>query len=535
MLYSLLTKCTWLPDSSPIFDSYTTVVTNPNIAKLKKVDYSFKFGEGEVTVKSKPETFGLEVNYIFKEKTYLPLIIYTIVANGWPFITYHLDVLKSLERYYQWHIIEGIAIGRANSKNPYSRANFSEEFVYRGLSVDGTTTYINKLKKENPENIFVHRPVYGDYWRDKKVMIYVTHVIDFSCVMIEIDVDELWSREQLLKIQELFQEGSRRCMFFHCHYFITPSYVTITRNKPTHANSYEWLRAWKYDKGDFWTSHAPPYLWHYKSSSSKWVKDFGFKCFRHGFTEANGLVFTHYSYTVDSAMKFKEEFYGRPGLYDKWKAVENHPGPFPLEVSDYFSWLKKGTYVDKPENDNFGKNVPLIPYPQPTWDKTMEKKWVLEYNDAYNPNTNKHDLHAIIDLSSYYKYPNEKLVIEFIHNILKNFPTNIQISILFQLNYEHTIISPFVTVWDKNGDQYILVEQENTILGYIKILTIEPKSDEKHRLNVIRLYNPNVVFVTATPYDFKFNQIVLSLTKEKIVINEKNDKSYYYIYYYYYL
>lgn len=38
--------------------------------------------------------------------------------NGWPFITYHYDVLKSLNRYFQWHIIEGFASGRDNYKHP---------------------------------------------------------------------------------------------------------------------------------------------------------------------------------------------------------------------------------------------------------------------------------------------------------------------------------------------------------------------------------------------------------------------------------
>lgn len=41
--------------------------------------------------------------------------------NGWPFITYHYDIFSSLNRYFQWLIIEGFAIGRANYKRPYNR------------------------------------------------------------------------------------------------------------------------------------------------------------------------------------------------------------------------------------------------------------------------------------------------------------------------------------------------------------------------------------------------------------------------------
>lgn len=36
--------------------------------------------------------------------------------NGWPFITYHYNIFSSLNRYFQWHIVEGFALGRDNIK-----------------------------------------------------------------------------------------------------------------------------------------------------------------------------------------------------------------------------------------------------------------------------------------------------------------------------------------------------------------------------------------------------------------------------------
>lgn len=50
--------------------------------------------------------------------------------NGWPFITYHYNLFNSLNRYFQWHIIEGFAIGRANYKNPYSRKHPKNVIVF---------------------------------------------------------------------------------------------------------------------------------------------------------------------------------------------------------------------------------------------------------------------------------------------------------------------------------------------------------------------------------------------------------------------
>lgn len=108
-------------------------------------------------------------------------------------------------------------------------------------------------------------------------------------------------------------------MYFHCHYFITKEYVTITPNSESHMNSYEWIRAWKYEYGDKFTSHAPPILYHHKN------RLYGNECYTHAYSEKNGLVFTHYSYTEELTVKFKEEFYGSNRIpYSKWLIVNNY-------------------------------------------------------------------------------------------------------------------------------------------------------------------------------------------------------------------
>lgn len=108
-------------------------------------------------------------------------------------------------------------------------------------------------------------------------------------------------------------------MYFNCHYFISRNYVTITPNTPSHMFSYEWIRAWKYEYGDYFISHAPPILYH------KIYKLYGGKCYDHNFTEKEGLVFTHYSYTEHKTAKFKEDFYGeRHFSYKNWSIINNY-------------------------------------------------------------------------------------------------------------------------------------------------------------------------------------------------------------------
>lgn len=133
-------------------------------------------------------------------------------------------------------------------------------------------------------------------------------------------MDELWTSNQLIKISTIFEnKKSKRCMYFYCHYFVTKKYVTITPNKPSHMNRYEWIRAWKYDHGDKFISHGPPILKHNN------IELFGNECHLHMYTEEMGLVFTHYAYTEESIVKFKENFYGSHIFnYSKWKLINEY-------------------------------------------------------------------------------------------------------------------------------------------------------------------------------------------------------------------
>lgn len=133
-------------------------------------------------------------------------------------------------------------------------------------------------------------------------------------------MDELWTKDQINTILSIFSNNkSKRCMYFNCHYFVTKNYITITPNKPSHMDSYEWIRAWKYEYGDFFFSHAPPILHHRN------IKLFGKECYKHSYTEKYGLVFTHYAYTEHAIVKFKEKYYGNKIInFTKWMFVNNY-------------------------------------------------------------------------------------------------------------------------------------------------------------------------------------------------------------------
>ena len=111
-----------------------------------------------------------------------------------PFIKYHIKVLKNLPFDWHWHIIEGIADLKYDTSWSLKTGGMITEKLHRnGLSNDGTTEYIDTLKKDFPNNISVYRKDLGNFWDGKVEMVNapIPYLPD-QCLLWQIDVDELW-------------------------------------------------------------------------------------------------------------------------------------------------------------------------------------------------------------------------------------------------------------------------------------------------------------------------------------------------------
>ncbi|CAM9482314.1 unnamed protein product, partial [Hapterophycus canaliculatus] len=182
------------------------------------------------------------------------------------------------ESFWEWHVVEGVAAGRANHDNPYSRRRIPDRFFdpATGLSIDGTTEYLDRLVADGGEGaspqqearIHVHRRCgrrrtakgtsgeaeshFGDaattnlagvpaphaamrrgrehgdssrangrgsgagvdgggdattscLWRDKIQMVNtVAFSLEQECLLVQIDADELWTAEQLVRLRDMF-------------------------------------------------------------------------------------------------------------------------------------------------------------------------------------------------------------------------------------------------------------------------------------------------------------------------------------------
>lgn len=362
------------------------------------------------------------------------LTIITMVLNGLPFLDYHLQQFLRLSTLglkdglspcrnghpWQWHIVEGLASGRANKHRPYSVEPLPEEFHHQGLSIDGTTEWLEKAQKDYPDLIHVHRRRNGGgMWVDKIEMLnYVLGAIQEETILVEVDVDELWTADQLLGIRDLLlsspappsssevdmQDGGtsthpRDCAYFDCHFMVGPQLLTLTPGGYGHSYDYEWLRAWRYRPGMFWLSHAPPMLmqlkgnkWEALQGESDCICDVyiplgqqfnlnecvfllvgpftaGSRCYSHDETMAMGLVFTHYAYAMENQVKFKEAFYGYPGAVDAWRELQSlSPNALPVNLSQYLPWLcgeKRfiTTMAGSSDRPAIAAHVPIVPLP----------------------------------------------------------------------------------------------------------------------------------------------------------------------------
>ena len=297
----------------------------------------------------------------------LPIHFFTIVLNGQPFIRYHIDILKELPFKWHWHIIEGVAdLKHDTAWSVKLGGSISDEFHRNGCSKDGTTEYLDQLVEKYPENITIYRQAEGVFWDGKREMVNAPLAnIHEECLLWQIDVDELWTVEQICTAQQMFfNNPGKTAAFYWCWYFVGKKLVVSTRNCYTQNPQQEWLRTWRFKPGAFWAAHEPPIL--VESLLDGQLKNVAAENpFVHDETEKLGLVFQHYAYVTEEQLQFKEQYYGYKNAVAEWLNLQQQ-AQFPVVLREYFSWVVDETQVDTV--DEFG----IVPIAQR---ETISRNW----------------------------------------------------------------------------------------------------------------------------------------------------------------
>jgi len=275
----------------------------------------------------------------------LPLHFFTIVLNGMPFIERHIDELRKLSVPWHWHIVEGIAELMHDTKWSKSLGGRADDSLHRnGLSIDGTTDYLDRLAAAEPDRVTIYRPPLGQHWQGKLAMVRAPLAnIGEECLLWEIDVDEFWTAAQIQRMRQRFiDDPARTAAFFLCHYFIK-NLVIATANTYGNHIDFEWLRVWRFQPGDFWASHEPPRLCRRPEDSDIAIDVAAINPFAHGETLADDLVFRHLAYVIPDQLRFKEIYYGYKDAVRQWEQL---PVSGPVRLRDHLAWITDEAVAD---------------------------------------------------------------------------------------------------------------------------------------------------------------------------------------------
>jgi hypothetical protein len=263
---------------------------------------------------------------------------FTIVLNGMPFIKYHLKEFEKLSFPWHWHVVEGLANLKGDTGWGLANgARIPDGFHNDGLSIDGTTAYLNSLPWSNKMSVY---RAYNRFWDSKTEMVNVllNNVVE-DCLLWQIDHDELWRASDIEKVRDLFINfPEKHSAYFYCYYFLGPKKYIISENvKSTRPR--DWMRVWRYRNGMHWMTHEPPILLHPNGEDVGQINSF-----TRNETEVKGLFFQHFAYSTLESVKFKEIYYGYKGLTKAWEALQFIPHK--ITVGEGFPGVDPGTVVD---------------------------------------------------------------------------------------------------------------------------------------------------------------------------------------------
>lgn len=290
---------------------------------------------------------GRKVSSLYTSEQSLPIHFFTIVLNGEPFIRYHIEVFKQLSFKWHWHIIEGVAdLKHDTAWSLQLGGQITDQFHRNGRSNDGTSEYLDELAQLYPDNVTVYRKPEGVFWNGKQEMVNAPLTeIQEECLLWQVDVDELWTVEQLCVGRQMFiNNPEKTAAFYWCWYFVGENLVISTRYCYGENPNVEWLRTWRYKPGAVWLAHEPPRLGE-SLPNGEWRDIASISPFLHSETEQLGLVFQHFGYTTQEQLRFKEQYYGYQNAMSSWEALQVQT-KFPVLLREYFPWVGDDTMVD---------------------------------------------------------------------------------------------------------------------------------------------------------------------------------------------
>jgi len=332
-------------------------------------DLNYRLVEQDRTLRNGYSIFVRTGDRLIQNNPQFPIHFFTIVLNGEPFIRYHIDIFKQLGFPWHWHIIEGVAALKHDTAWSLKLGGeIPSELHNDGKSSDGTTEYIDQLRALYPDNITLYRKPEGKFWDGKREMVNapLENILE-PCLLWQIDVDELWTVEQICQARQLFLDRPQKtAAYYSCWYFVGEQLAIDSRNSYSPNALAEWpqqawLRTWRFNPGFRWEKHEPPQLVESLSTGEK--RDIAsIDPMRYEETGKEALIFQHFAYVTAKQLTFKEKYYGYKNAVAQWEELQKHR-KFPTFINRYFSWVDYEAIVDTIESSRI---IPLAQKEQET-------------------------------------------------------------------------------------------------------------------------------------------------------------------------
>ena len=248
----------------------------------------------------------------------LPLAIFTIVLDGQPFLPWQLACFNRLKLDWHWYVCEGAAANTNSTQ--WCRPQEPR------LSLDGSTNFLNSLS--NHPRVTVLQRQWWEGGKDEMTNAALAQILK-PCVLLEIDVDELWESRQIEGIHALLSSSQYNCARFNNLYYLGLNIVIGNLNSWWASQRYA-LRAWRFTPGMLFESHEPPIL--------RGVNGPGERCAVNAVTSKLGLTYEHWSLVFRHQVEYKQAYYGYADLVDRWTRLQHHPGPWPFSLKGWPPW-----------------------------------------------------------------------------------------------------------------------------------------------------------------------------------------------------
>lgn len=255
-----------------------------------------------------------------------------------PFLPIQFATFQRLKCNWRWHIVEGAAANTGSTK-------WCKPQLPR-LSKDGSTAFINSIRSHPRVRVYQQQ-----WWEGGKDQMCneALKAIKEPCWLMQIDVDEIYTPEQLDRLVNLFNGpigGFHNCAQFYCRYFLGPNIVTVGEN--SYGNRVgEWTRLFKFEPGMKFLSHEPPVMQGINDTgeTNKGDPIPNEMLLTRRETAAFGLVFDHYAYVFPQQVMFKEKFYGYEGALEMWYRLQRNT-VWPTRLRQWLSWTDDKAQAD---------------------------------------------------------------------------------------------------------------------------------------------------------------------------------------------